>query len=194
MALNVGLRRTIKRKVAAFWAISTLFSRCTALARPRAWRRTLPRPRRWRSKARGWCCRSRRRGASVPWGREAWSLQAMGGPASYGSNPPAPSALRLGSGPQHAQCQHYRSGDLTATGVKPSATFKMMHYRKSLLPCGLWGIMSKAERASLDKYRDRDLHVSGGRLTRSLAMSSGRNGASSVEVLFSLQRRVRSRR
>jgi len=44
--------------------------------------------------------------------------------------------------------------------------------------------MSKAERASLDKYRDRDLHVSGGRLTRPLAMSSGRNGASSVEVLF----------
>jgi len=46
--------------------------------------------------------------------------------------------------------------------------------------------MSKAERASLDKNRDRDLHVSGGRLTRPLAMSSGRNGASSVEVLFSI--------
>ena len=67
-------------------------------------------------------------------------------------------------------------------------------YGRAYFPCGLWGIMSKAERASLDKYRDRDLHVSGGRLTRPLAMSSGRNGASSVEVLFSLQRRLRPRR
>jgi hypothetical protein len=99
------------------------------------------------------------------------------------------------TGPERAATRVWAAtGDLTATGVKPSATFKMMHYRKSLLPCGLWGIMSKAERASLDKYRDRDLHVSGGRLTRPLAMSSGRNGASSVEVLFSLQRRLRPHR
>jgi hypothetical protein len=46
-------------------------------------------------------------------------------------------------------------------------------YRKSLLTCGLRGIMSKPAGASLDKYRDRDLHVSGGRLTRPLATSSG---------------------